>query len=175
MPATYAFLERLLRSSQLRKVCSGLVCVQKCTLFPLSPCFRNAEVSTRGECRPLWNNRVLSPPPPTPHPYHPSTRLPVYRCHFPPPPTPWRATAPLRCIACCYVFNSLNKKNFLKRLQPPSSFLLLLLLFCLLLVYLFCFALFAPLWSSRFRLAKTETNRQTEKGTSISIHNYKQN
>ena len=75
MPATYAFLERLLRSSG-GKVCSGLVCVQKCTLFPLSPCFGNAEVSTRGECRLLWNNRVLLTPT-TPHPYHPSTRLPV--------------------------------------------------------------------------------------------------
>lgn len=120
MPATYAFLERLLRSSG-GKVCSGLVCVQKCTLFPLSPCFWNAEVSTRGECRPLWNNRVLlTPPPPPPHPYHPSPRLPVYPQPLPLPSFPDPLGDPLlRCVALLAVMCSiaLVKKSVFS--HPP--------------------------------------------------------
>ena len=106
------------------------------------------------------------PPPPTPTthlPVYPSSRL---------PPTAATSLLPrplgeplLRCAALlAVVFNSLFSFFFLIYKKASSATLLLfLLLFCLLLVYLFCFAFFVPLWSARFRLAKTETNRQTEK------------
>ena len=46
---------------------------------------------------------------------------------------------------------ALVKKKTSSATLPTSSFLFV----CLFLVYLFCFALFAPLWSARFRLVGT--------------------
>ena len=80
----------------------------------------------RGMQAPLEQSSAAhpAPPPPTPPlpPISPSTRLPPTTATSLIPRPPWRSTAPLRCIACCYVFNSLSKK-------ASSATLLLLLLF----------------------------------------------